>query len=85
MYMDFALFIEKYVFRVLWYLLIGLVIMIPVAIWYELKSGKFFSTSDALYIVGLLIVISVIAVPFGKFMRHLKRQIFTWHNYMRKP
>jgi len=82
--MDFALFMERYVYRALWYLGLALIIAIPLAIWYELKSGALYTQSEATFFIVLLVIVSIIAVKIGGFMGRLKRMIFDWHHYLRK-
>ena len=82
--MDFALFVERYVYRALWYLGIGLIIAIPLAIWYELKLGAFYTQSEATFFIVLFVVVTIIAVKIGGFMDRLRRMIFVWHHYLRK-
>jgi len=82
--MDFALFMERYVYRALWYLGIGLIIAIPIAIWYELKSGAFYTQSEATFFIVLFVIVSIIAVKFGGFMGRLRKMVYPWWHYLRK-
>ncbi len=67
--MDFAMFMERYGYKALWYLVLGFVLVgIPVLIGHALVSHGFFTPSEAAFIVGLFIVASIIAANAGKFM-----------------
>ncbi|WP_297418488.1 hypothetical protein [Thermococcus sp.] len=67
--MDFAMFMERYGYKALWYaMLLFVIVGIPIWLGYALVSHGFFTKSQAAFIVGLFIVASVIAANFGKFM-----------------
>ena len=67
--MDFAMFMERYGYKALWYLVLGFVFVgIPILIGRALVSHGFFTPGEAAFIVGLFIVASIIAANAGKFM-----------------
>ncbi|WP_297477301.1 hypothetical protein [Thermococcus sp.] len=81
--MDFAMFMERYGYKALWYLVLGFVLVgIPIMIGYALVSRGFFTPGEAAFIVGLFIVASIIAANFGKFMNTATSAIsrISYHN-----
>ena len=67
--MDFAMFMEKYGYKALWYaVLLFAIAGIPIWIGYALVSHGFFTPSEAAFIVVLFIVAAVLAAFSGRFM-----------------
>lgn len=67
--MDFAMFMEKYGYKILWVsLLIFVFVGLPLWLLIDMHKIGFFTYSEAGFFVGLLIVASIIGIFAGKFM-----------------
>ena len=67
--MDFAMFMERYGYKALWYaVLLFTIVGIPTWVGYALVSHGFFTPSEAAFIVVLFIVAAILAAFAGRFM-----------------
>jgi len=72
------MFMEKYGFKLLWYSLLFFVfVVIPGGILYSMHFLGHFTYGEAGFFVGLLIIVSLVAIFVGKFMGNVFDGLFT--------